>query len=68
MPMTLTWSQDYDPLHAWPLSTFVSALPVLTLLTLLVVRRARVCLVGLIVMLYAFAIPGAIPPPTWPSP
>ena len=27
----MTWTQDYDPLHAWPVSTLVSALPVITL-------------------------------------
>ena len=27
----MTWSQNYDPLSAWPLSTLVSALPVITL-------------------------------------
>ena len=35
--MPITWSQNYDPMHAWPLSTFVAALPVMTLLTMLVV-------------------------------
>ncbi|HEY2157046.1 MAG TPA: L-lactate permease [Isosphaeraceae bacterium] len=37
-----TWSQDYDPLHAWQLSTLVAALPVLTLFFVLLVLRARV--------------------------
>ena len=27
----MPWPQNYDPLHAWPLSTAVSALPVLSL-------------------------------------
>ena len=35
----MTWSQDYDPLHSWPLSTLVSALPVVTLFFALVVLR-----------------------------
>src|SRR5438270_13549462 len=45
------WSQDYDPLHAWPLSTGVAALPVLTLCFVLLVLRARV---------WAAALAGAI--------
>ncbi len=46
-----TWPQDYDPLHAWPLSTLVAALPVLTLFFVLLVLRARV---------WAAALAGAI--------
>jgi lactate permease len=38
----VTWPQDYDPLHAWPLSTLVAALPVLTLFFVLLALRARV--------------------------
>ncbi len=38
----ISWSQDYDPLHAWPLSTLIAALPVLTLFFALLVLRARV--------------------------
>jgi lactate permease len=37
-----TWSQNYDPFGAWPLSTLVSSLPVLTLFFVLVVLRKRV--------------------------
>ena len=37
--MPMTWSQNYDPLHAWPLSTLVSALPVLSLFFVLVVLQ-----------------------------
>ncbi len=40
--MPTTWPQDYDPLHAWPLSTLVSALPVITLFFALIVLRTRV--------------------------
>jgi lactate permease len=36
------WPQSYDPLGSWPLSTLVSALPVLTLFFFLVVLRRRV--------------------------
>ena len=42
-----TWPQNYDPLHAWPLSTLVSALPVLTLFFVLLVRRKRVWVAAL---------------------
>jgi lactate permease len=34
------WTQTYDPLGAWPLSTFVAALPVLVLLGLLASGKA----------------------------
>ena len=36
-----TWQQNYDPLNSWVLSTFVSALPVLTLFHFLVGLRKR---------------------------
>ena len=45
--MTITWSQNYDPLHAWPLSTLVAALPVLTLFVVLLAFRARVWVAAL---------------------
>src|SRR5260370_31742385 len=38
----MTWNQNYDPLGSWPLSTLVSALPVLTLFFVLLVLRKRV--------------------------
>src|SRR4051795_10135959 len=41
------WSQDYDPLHAWPLSTLVAALPVLSLFFVLLALRARVWVAAL---------------------
>jgi lactate permease len=37
-----TWTQNYDPLGSWPLSTLVAALPVLTLFFVLVVLKKRV--------------------------
>jgi lactate permease len=55
-----TWLQDYDPLHAWPLSTLVSALPVLTLFYVLVVRRARVWVAALWGMLVAVVLALAV--------
>jgi lactate permease len=36
------WSQSYDPLGTWPLSTAVAAVPVATLFFVLVVMRRRV--------------------------
>jgi lactate permease len=41
------WTQTYDPLNAWPLSTAVAALPVLTLFFVLVGLRQRVWLAAL---------------------
>src|SRR5712692_606081 len=38
----MTWLQNYDPLGFWPLSTLVSALPVLTLFFVLIVLKQRV--------------------------
>ena len=38
----MPWSQNYDPLHFWPLSTFVAALPVLTLFFVLLVLKKKV--------------------------
>lgn len=43
----MPWPQNYDPLHAWPLSTLVSALPVVTLFTVLIVLRTRVWVAAL---------------------
>ena len=33
------WHQTYDPFNFWPLSTLVSALPVLTLFFVLIVLK-----------------------------
>ena len=38
----VTWRQIYDPLNAWPVSTAIAALPVITLFFVLVVLRQRV--------------------------
>ena len=38
----MTWTQTYDPLGHWWLSTLVAALPILVLLGLLAGLRARV--------------------------
>src|SRR5262245_60595709 len=37
-----TWTQNYDPLGSWPLSTLAAALPVLTLFFVLVALKKRV--------------------------
>lgn len=42
-----TWSQNYDPLGWWPLSTAVSALPVVTLFVTLIGLRSRVWVAAL---------------------
>ncbi|MGP0063900.1 MAG: L-lactate permease [Isosphaeraceae bacterium] len=52
----MTWPQHYDPLHAWPLSTLVSALPVVTLFFALVVLKTRVWIAALAGMLMAVAL------------
>lgn len=49
----INWTQVYDPLHSWPLSTAISALPVLTLLFVLVVLKARVWVAALCGLLAA---------------
>jgi hypothetical protein len=38
----MSWSQTYDPLHSWPLSTLVSTLPVVTLFFSLFVLMSSV--------------------------
>jgi lactate permease len=52
----MTWSQDYDPLHAWPLSTLVSALPVVSLFFALIVLKTRVWIAALSGFLVAIAL------------
>lgn len=49
----MTWTQNYDPLGSWPLSTAVAALPVLTLFFVLVVLKKRVWVSALCGMLMA---------------
>jgi lactate permease len=38
----MNWTQNYDPLGAWPLSTALAALPVVTLFFVLVVLKRKV--------------------------
>jgi lactate permease len=49
----MTWPQNYDPLSAWPLSTLVSGLPVITLFFALIVLKARVWVAALAGLLMA---------------
>ena len=56
----MTWMQRYDPLGSWPLSTFVSALPVLTLFFVLIVLRKRVWIAALSGMLMAVLLAAAV--------
>ncbi len=52
----MTWSQNYDPCHSWPLSTLVSALPVLSLFFVLLVCHARVWVAALCGLLVAIGL------------
>ena len=52
----MPWSQNYDPLGAWPLSTAVAALPVVTLFFVLVALRARVWVAAFAGMVMAIAL------------
>ena len=56
----MTWMQRYDPLGSWPLSTFVSALPVLTLFFVLIVLKKRVWIAALSGMLMAVLLAAAV--------
>ena len=50
------WHQSYDPVHFWPLSTLISALPVLTLFFVLLVLRRRVWVAAVSGMAVAVAL------------
>src|ERR1700716_1619618 len=50
------WIQNYDPFHFWPVSTLISALPVLTLFFLLIVLKRRVWVSALGGMIVAIAL------------
>jgi lactate permease len=50
------WNQNYDPLHSWPASTFVSALPVLTLFFVLLILKKRVWVSALCGMVMAILL------------
>jgi lactate permease len=52
----MTWAQNYDPFHSWPLSTLASALPVVTLFFVLIVLKKRVWVSALAGMLVALIL------------
>jgi lactate permease len=56
----MPWTQRYDPLGSWPLSTLVSALPVLTLFFVLIVMKRRVWMSALSGMIVAIALAVAV--------
>jgi lactate permease len=56
----MPWSQHYDPLGAWQLSTAVAALPVVTLFFVLVALRARVWVAAFCGMVMAIALALAV--------
>ena len=63
----MTWTQNYDPLNSWILSTIVSALPVLTLFFVLVVLKKRVWVsafcgmaMAVLLALFVFRMPAAM--------
>jgi lactate permease len=56
----MPWPQHYDPLGAWPLSTAVAALPVVTLFFVLVALRARVWVAALSGMAMAVVLAFAV--------
>jgi lactate permease len=52
----MPWPQAYDPLHSWPLSTLVSAMPVVTLFFAPVVLKMRVWVAALSWLLVAVGL------------
>jgi lactate permease len=56
----MTWAQNYDPFHSWPLSTLVSALPVVTLFFVLIVLKKRVWVSALAGMLVAVGLASSV--------
>jgi lactate permease len=60
----MPWPQNYDPFSAWPLSTAVSALPVISLFASLVLLKTRVWvaalagfMVAVVIALFIFRMP-----------
>jgi lactate permease len=52
----MTWQQNYDPMGLWPLSTAISALPVLTLFFVLLVLKKRAWIAALSGMAMAIVL------------
>lgn len=56
----MSWSQNYDPLNFWPMSTLVAALPVLTLFFVLLVLKKKVWISALCGFVVAAALAGSV--------
>ncbi len=54
----MPWSQNYDPLHFWPASTAMAALPVLTLFFVLLVFKKKVWTAAMAGMVMAIVLAG----------
>jgi len=52
----MPWYQNYDPLHFWPLSTAMAALPVITLFFVLLVLKKKVWRAALCGMIVAVVL------------
>jgi lactate permease len=60
----MNWTQNYDPLGSWPLSTLLAALPVVTLFFVLVVVKRKVWesayagfLMAVLIAMFVFGMP-----------
>ena len=60
----MNWTQNYDPLGSWPLSTLLAALPVVTLFFVLVVVKRKVWesafagfLMAVVIAMFVFDMP-----------
>jgi len=56
----MPWSQNYDPLHFWPLSTFMAALPVLTLFFVLLILKKKVWISALCGFIVAVVLAASV--------
>ncbi|MBP1623123.1 MAG: L-lactate transport, partial [Acidobacteria bacterium] len=56
----MPWSQNYDPLHFWPLSTFIAALPVLSLFFVLLVLKKKVWISALCGFIVAIVLAASV--------
>lgn len=54
----MPWSQNYNPLHFWPASTAMAAMPVLTLFFVLLVLKKKVWIAALAGMVMAIVLAG----------
>ncbi len=56
----MSWQQHYDPLHFWPFSTAMAALPVFTLFFVLLVLKKKVWLAALCGMVMAILLAAGV--------